>query len=136
MNLSGIGEIVQHEWLRCVELRPDMNLSLDEFVVMPDHFHGILVIGDNEYNCHYNYCGGAMHRSTTMHCAPTNEFGPQSKNLASIIRGFKSSVTIRARKINPAFGWQSRFHDRIIRDDAEYERIAKYIRDNPKNWNG
>jgi len=32
------------------------------------------------------------------------------------------------------FGWQSRFHDHIIRNDAEYQRINDYIENNPKNW--
>lgn len=64
---------------------------------------------------------------------PINKFGPQSKNLASIIRGFKIGVTKSARLINPDFSWQPRYYDRIIRDQAEHERIANYIRDNPMN---
>ena len=38
------------------------------------------------------------------------------------------------RKINSGFGWQTRFHDHIIRDDEEYQRIANYIENNPTNW--
>ncbi len=63
-----------------------------------------------------------------------NKFGPQSNNLASIIRGFKIGVTKSARLIHADFAWQSRYHDRIIRDQAEHERIALYIQDNPINW--
>ena len=134
MHLNEIGTIVEQEWLRSAELRPDMNLTMDEFVVMPDHFHGIVVIGGKDA-MHGVFTGtGTWTGSGTR--TGTGVFGPQSKNLASIVRGFKSSVTIRARKINAAFGWQSRFHDRIIRDDAEYERIVQYIMDNPRNWNG
>lgn len=77
-----------------------------------------------------------------MHCVSTikktsptkNQFGPQSKNLASIIRGFKTGVTKNARLINPYFAWQSRYHDRIIRNNLEYKRISTYIRNNPANW--
>ena len=65
---------------------------------------------------------------------PANHFGPQSKNMASILRGFKSAVTIDARKIQPYFCWQERFHDHVIRDDNEFRRIAFYIEENPKNW--
>ena len=50
MQLSEIGKIAQSEWLKTIELRPDMNLLLDEFIVMPNHFHCIVCIGDNQYN--------------------------------------------------------------------------------------
>ena len=84
-------------------------------------------------------------RTDAMHCVSTvknpiqpnksiNQFGPQSKNLASIIRGFKTGVTKNARVIHPDFAWQSRFHDRIIRNNAEYQRISTYIKNNPVNW--
>jgi hypothetical protein len=63
-----------------------------------------------------------------------NRFGPQSKNLASIMRGYKSAVTTYARKNNIPFGWQSRFHDHIIRDDRSYQNISNYILTNPEKW--
>ncbi len=126
-----IGNIVEQEWIKTVELRPDMNLELGEFIVMPNHFHGIMIIGENCYN--------TMACRDTMHCVSTgtNQFGPQSKNLASIIRGFKSSVTTQAKKSgNAVFGWQSRFHDHIIRNARSFERIQNYIINNPSNWKG
>lgn len=63
-----------------------------------------------------------------------NKFGSQSKNLASIVRGFKAGVTKNARIINPEFAWQSRFHDHIIRNDQSYQKISDYINNNPLNW--
>jgi len=63
-----------------------------------------------------------------------NKFGPQSKNLASIIRGFKVGVTKNARFIHPQFQWQSRFHERIIFDDKAFNNVSKYIINNPSNW--
>ncbi len=160
--ISEIGKIVQTEWLKTPEIRPDMNLELGEFVVMPNHFHAIIRIGENEFNTHGR---DAMHRvstvgvepmgnmdmkpgdanryldvkhrvstTTTDTNSPQNQFGPQSKNLASIIRGFKSSVTRKARQIRPDFQWQSRFHDRIIRDEKSLNTISEYIRYNPANW--
>jgi putative transposase len=161
MVLNEIGKIVETEWLKTPVLRPDMNLKLGEFVVMPNHFHAIIYIGKNMYNT--IYCKDAMHRVSTsndaMHrvsaitdtmnnTAATNDainhvsinknkpnkFGPQSKNLSSILRGFKSSVTVESRKINPNFSWQSRFHDRIIRDKDEWYAKTNYIKNNPKNW--
>ncbi|HEY8780991.1 MAG TPA: hypothetical protein VIM16_05185 [Mucilaginibacter sp.] len=154
MPLSDLGKTVELEWLKSKELRPDMNLELGEYVVMPNHFHGIIFIDDNRYNIR-DFTGGtdaihrdamhgdAMHRDA-MHCVsttgddindfPKNKFGPQTKNLASIIRGFKSSVTTYARKNNIPFDWQARFHDHIITSNSEYLRIADYIVNNVKNW--
>ena len=163
MELSTIGLQVEQEWIKTPAFRPDMNLELGNFVVMPNHFHAILIIGENKYNTHG---GGDRRRRDAMHGvstggtpptdknvpkgvnAPTggdihpgndpttaNQFGPQSKNLASIIRGFKSAVTTFA-KINGIFNfaWQSRFHDHIIRNADSFERIQNYIANNPLNW--
>ncbi len=63
-----------------------------------------------------------------------NKFEPQSKNLASSIRGFKIGATKNVRFINPDFAWQSRYHDHIIRNDESYQRISEYIINNPLNW--
>lgn len=140
---SEIGKIVAQEWIKTPDIRPDMNLELGEFIVMPNHFHGIIFIGNNAYNGNDALqCRDAMHRVSTENSISTdktddaykNQFGPQSKNLASIIRGFKSAVTVQARRINPNFGWQPRFHDHIIRNSNAYENISKYIIDNPKKW--
>ncbi|KXK39159.1 MAG: hypothetical protein UZ09_BCD002001014 [Bacteroidetes bacterium OLB9] len=162
MNLSEIGIIAQSEWEKSFELRPDMNLIRDEFIVMPNHFHAIIHIGKNKYNTP-NFLEDSNNRSTgAMHCASSasspssasnassassastnpkksksstkNQFGPQSKNLASIIRGFKIGVTVNARKITPGFAWQPNYHDHVIRDNNEYQRIKIYIINNPANW--
>jgi REP element-mobilizing transposase RayT len=139
MQLSQIGEIVASEWIKTPGIRQDMNLGLGEFIVMPDHFHGIIIIGENEYNRGGGHCRDAMHRvSTNTNRVSTgnkkNKFGIQSKNLASIIRGFKSSVTIQSREINSDFAWQSRYYEHIIRDEESYRRISEYICNNPVNW--
>jgi len=164
MQLNEIGNIAEQEWIKTPEIRSDMNLELGEFVVMPNHFHGILIIGENQYNKKSNSpCRDAMHgvstntnrdykndldqqmdpiRRDAMHGVSTNnvhdlknEFGTQSKNLASIIRGFKSSVTTQAKILGyNDFAWQPRFHDHIIRNAKSFENIQKYILDNPKNW--
>ena len=142
MQLNHIGKIVESEWIKTSEIRPDMNLELGAFMVMPNHFHAILIIGENEYNTRRwakRIDRDAMHRVSTTNTTNTtntnhNKFGPQSKNLSSIIRGFKSSVTKFARNSEPDFAWQPRFHDHIIRNTIEFERIQNYIADNPKNW--
>lgn len=144
MQLTELGKITEIEWLKTLELRPDMKLELGEFVVMPNHFHAIIIIGENEYNSQQN---DNSHRrvstqSDSSHCVSTqsdstisetgNKFTSQSKNLASIVRGFKSAVTTYARKMgNIDFNWQTRFHDHIIRDAKSFDRIQNYISNNP-----
>jgi len=151
LHLSEIGRIVESEWRKTFEIRQDMNLEMGAFVVMPNHFHAIIIIGENEYNSQrrdathgvstQNNRGKTQYRdamhgvSTTPQTdTPKNKFGPQSKNLASIIRGFKSAVTVAARQINPAFAWQSRFYDHIIRGEKSYFKIHEYIINNPAQW--
>jgi REP element-mobilizing transposase RayT len=137
MLLNELGSFVTSEWMKTLDIRPDMNLELGEFVVMPNHFHGIMMIGENEFNKPEGGIVGrdAMHRVSTANPTTTkNKFGPQSKNLGSVVRGFKSSVTTHAKKLNLEFGWQERFHDHIIRNHEEFVRISKYILDNPRNW--
>ena len=64
-----------------------------------------------------------------------NKFGPQAKNLASIIRGFKSAVTTQIRMNGKnEFEWQSRFHEHIIRDEKSFKNIQRYIINNPIQW--
>ncbi|MBN2279572.1 MAG: hypothetical protein JXQ65_03240 [Candidatus Marinimicrobia bacterium] len=143
MRLTEIGKVAVEEWHKTKELRQDMNIELGDFTVMPNHIHGIIIIGENQYNSK-----DAMYGVSTdpqpdqsiqdgkgkdaMH--GVSAFGPQSKNLSSIIRGYKSSVTIQAKKLNPAFSWQPRYYDHIIRDDRAYENISNYIITNPARW--
>ena len=136
MCLNPLGTMAHQEWYKTLEIRPDMNLELGEFVVMPNHVHGIIIIGENEYNMDAHRDGGgrdAMHFVPTT-TVPINQFGPQRKNLSSIIRGYKSAVTQFARKNDIEFQWQSRYHDHIIRDAASFGRISNYIINNPLNW--
>ena len=58
---------------------------------------------------------------------------PQAKSLSAVIRNYKAGVTRHANRLGLPNGWQSRFHDRIIRDEQAYLDIARYIRDNPLN---
>lgn len=133
MKLGEIGGIVETEWLKTFEIRPDMNLQMGEYMVMPNHFHAIISIGENEFNMErVTQRRDAMHRVSTDN--NQNNFGPQSKNLASIIRGFKSAVTINARQIRADFAWQPRYYDHIIRNDESFWRISNYIKNNPLKW--
>jgi REP element-mobilizing transposase RayT len=135
MCLSDIGACVYNNWLETPILRPDMNLQLGEFVVMPNHFHGILIIGGNDYNATPSPTSsdltGIRPPQTSIY---KNKFAPQSKNLASVMRGFKSSVTSFANDNHIPFGWQERYYDHIIRSFDEYLRISRYVITNIENW--
>jgi len=130
VELSEIGKIAFDELQKTPEIRKDMNVTLVEFVIMPNHIHCIIIIGENEYNTN-RYRRDAMHGVSTNN---TNKFGPQSKNLPSIIRGFKSAVTKRAKIINPDFSWQRNYYEHIIRDEKSFKTISKYIINNPLKW--
>lgn len=127
INFSEIGKIAQTEWIKTLEIRPDMNLELGSFIVMPNHFHAIIIIGENEHN-------KIDTQNASSFKVYKNTFGSQKKNLASIVRGYKSAVTVQARKIDPDFGWQPLYHDHIIRNEKTFSNISKYIENNPKKW--
>ncbi len=143
MTLTEIGKMAEKYWFDIPQHFPFVKLGA--FVVMPNHIHGIIVIdksydGRNTENAigtieTQNFASLSQPAQTPTHSSPKNKFGPQSKNLASIVRGFKIGVTKNARLINPDFQWQPRFYDHIIRNENEYHRISQYIIDNPSKWN-
>lgn len=132
MKLSEIGTLAEKYWLEIPQHFPFVKLH--DHVIMPNHVHGIIQI-DKPDN---NISNVETQNFASLPCGKPklqkNQFGPQSKNLASIIRGFKIGVTKNARKINPYFAWQSRFHDHIIRNEKSFRNISNYIQNNPKNW--
>jgi putative transposase len=132
-----IDKVAYEEWFKTPQVRSDMNIELGEFIVMPNHIHGILLIGENAYNASLqSNPENAKSTASTTHDLSEykNQFGRQAKNLASIIRGYKSAVTIYARKCNLEFDWQSGFYEHIIRSVREYESISNYIVNNPISW--
>lgn len=133
MQLSQMGIKVIEEWKKSIDLRPDMNLILDEYTVMPNHFHAIIGIGNNIHNNEdlAIFKQGVIKRKRSI---SEERYGPQYKNLSSVVRGFKSAVTMYARLNKIDFAWQTRYHDHIIRDNEEYTRIRDYIRNNPQLW--
>ena len=116
MELSAIGQIAHDCWL---EIPQHFSfVSLDRFIIMPNHLHGIIFIKkDNNQR--------AKHK---------NQFGPQSQNLASVVRGFKAGVTTQARKINTHFSWHNNYYENIIRNRSMLENLSLYTLNNPKTW--
>jgi putative transposase len=118
MHLNEIGLIADSGW-RMIPGHYE-NMMLDEFVVMPNHIHGIIIIND------ISVVVEAGHAPSLPQ--------PPKNTVSNMVGSFKSAVTKLARPINPDFGWQSRFHDHIIRNQAEFIRISNYIINNPANW--
>lgn len=130
MKKNAIGILAENEWIKTVDLRSDMNIELGLFVIMPNHLHAIIIIGENQFNKQ-----SSLQNGQAFHEQYLNKFGPQSKNLSSIIRGFKSSVTIQTRNINSDyFAWQPLFHEHIIRTNKTFDKIQHYIFNNPLSW--
>ena len=75
MILNDVGKIVETEWLKTFEIRPDMNLTMGEYKVMPNHFHAIICIGDNEYNM-----GRGAERDTDDGPQRDTDDGPQRRD--------------------------------------------------------
>ncbi|MBN1415392.1 MAG: hypothetical protein JW973_09845 [Bacteroidales bacterium] len=134
VHYSEIGNIACQYWSEIPDHFPFV--ELDEFIVMPNHVHGIILFNDIISPVETQDFASLRlpEQSLLDKIWHTNKFGPQSKNLGSVIRGFKSAVKSYATKNNIDFAWQGRYYDRIIRDETEYNRIQKYILDNPANW--
>lgn len=110
-------------------------VELGAFMVMPDHIHGIIIINKPIFSdTNVESQNIATPHSFYGDYSAKNKFGPQSKNLASIIRGYKIGVTKKSKSLNPGFKWQTLYYDHIIRNDDDLERITKYILNNPLNW--
>lgn len=135
--LTNIGQVALDCWLEIPKHFPF--ILLDDFVIMPNHIHGILNINEM-VNCQKCIDEStpetqniASLRGSCQYHGP-NKFGPQSNNLGSIIRGYKTAVKSYSTKNNIDFAWQSRYYDHIIRDEDDLFRIRNYISNNPANW--
>lgn len=128
--LSDIGVQAHQCWQDIPKHFP--NAQIDAYIIMPDHVHGIIIINPRRYVG--PQVGLRHHHWYTKQQNGANIFGPQSRNLASIIRGFKIGVTqyAHAHNIND-FSWQRLYYDHIIRNERSLQRIRHYIISNPKH---
>lgn len=126
MRLNGMGEIVLAQWQQTAALRA--HVLLGECVVMPNHFHGILILTEAA-------TGDTASRALT---SGVEQFGkPIAGSLPTLIRAFKSAVTksINQYRDTPSAPvWQRNYYEHIIRNEADYRRIAEYVSDNPRRW--
>jgi len=129
VELSNYGLIAREEWLSSEVIRKEVELFEDEFVIMPNHVHGIVWIipKDNV---------GATGQSPLRQEVDVKH-GPKPKSLGSFIVGYKTSDTTRVNRFRSSPGklvWNRNYHDRIIRNERELTTIRKYIQENPLKW--
>ena len=160
MVLNEKGQIVKSEWLNTINVRQG-EVILHEFVVMPNHFHAIIEISrrrgvSHTPQSHTSLSHASQSHASQSHASQSNTplshtfqshtpnngvcntmegvcdtpLRSPSKSLGAIVRGFKSAVS---KKIGLSV-WQRNYHEHIIRDSRGFEKISKYIRNNPACW--
>ena len=120
MLLNQIGKIVAQEWLKSAEIRQE--IALDEWIIMPNHLHGIVVIN--------NKLGASLAPLREDECGKR-----KPKSLSSFIGGFKSSLTKRINTIcehNNSVIWQRNYYEIIVRDAKQLNHLRQYIINNPQ----
>ena len=137
MQLNDYGNIAELCWLAIPKHFP--HVSLSEFVVMPNHVHGILrVLKDSTASEGQEAKVARDDRSGPRKSMHKREFGkPVPGSLATIMRSFKSATTKRINILREAPGtpvWQRNYHEHVIRDDASLGKIQDYVENNPRSW--
>ncbi len=129
MELNNAGQIVKSTWEGLPARFP--SARLDVFVVMPNHIHGIIIVG-------------------AQFIAPADGFGtattdPGARNpgainrapttLGEIIRAYKAASTRFIRQAGTTeFAWQRNYYEHVVRNEESLDRIRRYIVENPAGW--
>ncbi|MEK6737432.1 MAG: transposase, partial [Planctomycetota bacterium] len=138
MHLNEYGKIVDNEWLKTPTIR--QYVLLDKYIIMPNHFHGIIIIVDNVNICRDT---APVSSCATVEVAesrnpPFEQFGrPTSHSIPTIIRSFKAATTKQIREVQKKHHqtvWQPRFYEHIIRNPHELDQTREYIIYNPLKW--
>ena len=126
MRPGEYGHIAGEEWFKTAALRPYVRLNPDEWVIMPNHVHGIIWLVED----------GAVGERRRR--PPTEAFGkPVAGSIPTIVRSFKSATTRRINALHHSPGapfWQRNYYEHVIRTEAELDRIRRYIQENPLRW--
>ena len=139
MIKNDLGIIVEKTWLELIDHYE--NVELDYYVVMPNHFHGIIIIneklvrGGQQLKTKINTVGEGLRPSPTHEMQSTTI--TKKYGLTEIVRAFKSFSSRRINEMKKAgerFKWQRSFYDRIVRNEKELYFIRRYIEQNPMKW--
>ncbi len=120
LTLNELGKIVEFTWQDLVN--HNTGLELDAFVVMPNHIHGIILLNSP------GLVGEGFEPSPTK---------PRDYGLPEIVRQLKTFSARRIDQFRQTPGlpvWQRGYYDHILRDETDWDRILRYIEDNPRRW--
>ncbi|WP_129594201.1 transposase [Seramator thermalis] len=154
MRMNECGEMARQCWLEIPNHFPQT--QLDEYIIMPDHIHGIIIINDFPIVGAKNFSPLPFEPSPRS-CQPspqpsepspnnmgtkifsprpnTTPFRSPSQTIGSIVRGFKIGVTKWMHQNTDIQNvWQRNYYEHIVRNADELHRIRQYIRNNPRNW--
>ncbi|WP_028669004.1 transposase [Runella zeae] len=156
MILSDVGQIVYDNWYKIPQFSP--HIVLDEFVVMPNHIHGILAIISPVASLQCNdgtHCNDATEANNATKNQFMSDISPKSGSISRVLNSYKGACSKNVASLHvaslhcndgtqcndgthcndaAAFAWQPKFYDRIIRSEQELYNIQNYIINNPKNW--
>jgi REP element-mobilizing transposase RayT len=147
MQLSEIGKLADKFWAEIPLHFP--HVTLGNFVVMPNHVHGVIIINDITNKWQKLRQLGANESQVNLNIQKSqeieaddeesirkymSELAPKSGTVSTIVRSYKSVVTKHAREINPSFKWMVRFYGAIVTTEEGLFRVERYIKNNPKNW--
>jgi putative transposase len=133
-KINSAGMIVQSQWQKLPRWFP---ITLDVWVLMPNHIHGILLIDEISNDAHIRSGSTGGNASQSSEPIQFHLIGTDSHSLGSIVQNFKSTTTRlinRSRKSPGEEVWQRNYYEHIIRNDKDLERIRRYILDNPIKW--
>jgi len=132
-HLSEVGNVAEQCWQEIPEHYP--TVKLDEYIIMPNHVHGIIQIIARSKGEAYVRAENLqpLHRRDGKQKHKFQQVIP--KSLSAIVRGYKIGVTNWCRNNgHDYFQWHRNFHDHIIESKEELYQIRNYIRNNPKRW--
>ena len=128
MNFNENGNLAMHLWSEIPIHFPYTELG--NFIVMPNHVHGILIIEKSENDIIFE--NKVLTENSGGFSGDKNPM--LNENISKVTRWFKGRCSFEIRKITPHFGWHARFYDVIIRDSKRFEIIQTYIEQNPAKW--
>jgi putative transposase len=126
MILSQIGIIADLLWYEIKNHHK--NVELDEYVIMPDHIHGIIILNRTDGN------RNTVDSRRVGACPDPTGIVRPSISLSNIVGGYKSAVSKHVHRLGFDFKWQTSFHDHIVRNEFSLNRIQNYIIQNPMKW--
>ena len=137
MLLNECGEII----MKCWNAIPShfVNVGCDEFVVMPNHIHGVIFINNCRGEVSSPFSEVVLHNSKSKTALQNGGETPPLRKitLGQIVAYFKYQSAKRINDIRNTQGtpvWQRNYYEHIIRDEKELQAIREYIRYNPLKW--